>query len=132
MNFDETDIRVASNFEIQGMIESVTDPETTALQKIQFIDQVQLMYGKENIGKIFNQLENQKLPREYMVAFSTNSVELKKDILSASSQNLQDLEDLVRKRMPSGKKFIDIEMELQKEWKILKMYFLLKENLLKI
>ena len=109
MNFDETDIRVASNFEIQGMIESVTDPETTALQKIQFIDQVQLMYGKENIGKIFNQLENQKLPREYMVAFSTNSVELKKDILSASSQNLQDLEDLVRKRMPSGKKFIDIE-----------------------
>ena len=108
MNFDETDIRVASNFEIQGMIESVTDPETTALQKIQFIDQVQLMYGKENIGKIFNQLENQKLPREYMVAFSTNSVELKKDILSASSQNLQDLEDLVRKRMPSGKKFIDI------------------------
>ena len=109
MNFDETDIRVASNFEIQGMIESVTDPETTALQKIQFIDQIQLMYGKENIGKIFNQLENQKLPREYMVAFSTNSVELKKDILSASSQNLQDLEDLVRKRMPSGKKFIDIE-----------------------
>ena len=109
MNFDETDIRVASNFEIQGMIESVTNPETTALQKIQFIDQVQLMYGKENIGKIFNQLENQKLPREYMVAFSTNSVELKKDILSASSQNLQDLEDLVRKRMPSGKKFIDIE-----------------------
>ena len=108
MNFDETDIRVASNFEIQGMIESVTNPETTALQKIQFIDQVQLMYGKENIGKIFNQLENQKLPREYMVAFSTNSFELKKDILSASSQNLQDLEDLVRKRMPSGKKFIDI------------------------
>ena len=109
MNFDETDIRVASNSEIQGIIESVTDSETTALQKIQFIDQVQLMYGKENIGKIFNQLENQKLPREYMVAFSTNSVELKKDILSASSQNLQDLEDLVRKRMPSGKKFIDIE-----------------------
>lgn len=33
MNFDETDIRVASNFEIQGMIESVTNPETTALQK---------------------------------------------------------------------------------------------------
>jgi len=114
MNFDETDIRVASNFEIQGMIESVTDPETTALQKIQFIDQVQLMYGKENIGKIFNQLENQKLPREYMVAFSTNSVELKKDILSASSQNLQDLEDLVRKRMPSGKKFNDIEMGVAK------------------
>ena len=117
MNFDETDIRVASNFEIQGMIESVTDPKTTALQKIQFIDQVQLMYGKENIGKIFNQLENQKLPREYMVAFSTNSVELKKDILSASSQNLQDLEDLVRKRMPSGKKFIDIEMGVAKGMK---------------
>ena len=117
MNFDETDIRVASNFEIQGMIESVTDPETTALQKIQFIDQIQLMYGKENIGKIFNQLENQKLPREYMVAFSTNSVELKKDILSASSQNLQDLEDLVRKRMPSGKKFIDIEMGVAKGMK---------------
>jgi hypothetical protein len=72
------------------------------------------MYGKENIGKIFNQLENQKLPREYMVAFSTNSVELKKDILSASSQNLQDLEDLVRKRMPSGKKFIYIEMGVAK------------------
>ena len=117
MNFDETDIRVASNFEIQGMIESVTDPKTTALQKIQFIDQIQLMYGKENIGKIFNQLENQKLPREYMVAFSTNSVELKKDILSASSQNLQDLEDLVRKRMPSGKKFIDIEMGVAKGMK---------------
>jgi hypothetical protein len=117
MNFDETDIRVASNFEIQGMIKSVTDPKTTALQKIQFIDQIQLMYGKENIGKIFNQLENQKLPREYMVAFSTNSVELKKDILSASSQNLQDLEDLVRKRMPSGKKFIDIEMGVAKGMK---------------
>ena len=117
MNFDETDIRVASNFEIQGMIESVTDPKTTALQKIQFIDQIQLMYGKENIGKIFNQLENQKLPREYMVAFSTNSFELKKDILSASSQNLQDLEDLVRKRMPSGKKFIDIEMGVAKGMK---------------
>ena len=109
MNFDETDIRVATNFEIQGMIDSLTDPEITALQKIQFINQVQSMYGTENIGKIFNQLENQKLPKEYIVAFSTNSFELQKDILSASSQDLKSLEDLVRKRLPTEEKFNEIE-----------------------
>ena len=108
-------IRVASNEEIEKIKTTLTDPETSAQDKMNFIMFTQDMYGNENMGKVLNQLTDLKLPSDYMVALSTNSMELKKDIFSSSTQDLQQLENLVKDRIGEGEKFNSIKKKLVKE-----------------
>ena len=78
------------------------------------------------MGKVLNQLTDVKLPNDYIVTLSTNSVELKKDILSASTQDLDALEKLVKARIPEGEKFNSIKKNFVKEIKNLKMFLKFK------
>ena len=113
--FKVKSIRVATNEEITKIKTALTDPETSAEDKINFMMFTQEMYGNENMGKVLNQLTDVKLPDDYKIAFSTNSVELKKDIVSSSTQDLDALEKLVRARIPEGKKFNSIKKKVVKE-----------------
>jgi len=115
LEIPESSIRVASNEEIEKIKTTLTDPETSAQDKINFIMFTQDMYGNENMGKVLNQLTDLKLPSDYMVALSTNSMELKKDIFSSSTQDLQQLENLVKDRIGEGEKFNSIKKKLVKE-----------------
>ena len=105
----ESSIRLASNAEMQQVIKTLTDPETSAEDKINFMMFTNEMYGNENMGKVLNHLTDLKLPQDYLVALSTNSMELKKDILSASTQDLVKLETLVKGRVGEGEKFNSIK-----------------------
>ena len=115
LEIPETSIRVASNEEITKIKTTLTDPETSAEDKINFMMFTQEMYGNENMGKVLNQLTDVKLPDDYKIAFSTNSIELKKDIVSASTQDLEALEKLVKARIPEGEKFNSIKQKVVKE-----------------
>ena len=115
LEIPESAIRVATNEEINKIKTTLTDPETSAEDKMNFMMFTEQMYGNENMGKVLNQLTDVKLPVDYKVTLSTNSVELKKDILSASTQDLDALEKLVKSRIPEGEKFNSIKQELVKE-----------------
>ena len=108
-------IRVATNEEITKIKTTLTDPETSAEDKINFMMFTQDMYGNENMGKVLNQLTDVKLPNDYIIAFSTNSMELKQDIVSSSTQDLEALEKLVKARIPEGEKFNSIKQKVVKE-----------------
>ena len=74
--------------------------DETMENKINFIDSLPTMYGSENMGKIQQQLQQEKLPTAYLTIMSTNSRELKEDILKGTST--KDLEKLVIPRLKSG------------------------------
>ena len=115
LEIPESSIRVASNEEIEKIKTTLTDPETSAQEKMNFIMFTQEMYGNENMGKVLNQLTDLELPNDYIVALSTNSMELKQDIFSSSTQDLEALEKLVKARIPEGEKFNSIKKKLVKE-----------------
>jgi len=115
LEIPESSIRVASNNEIEKIKSTLTDPETSAEDKLNFMMFTNDMYGNENMGKVLNQLTDLKLPTDYITALSTNSIELKKDILSASTQDLTELEKLVKARIPEGEKFNSIKNKIVKE-----------------
>ena len=115
LEIPESSIRVASNEEIEKIKTTLTDPETSAQEKMNFIMFTQEMYGNENMGKVLNQLTDLELPNDYIVALSTNSMELKQDIFSSSTQDLQQLENLVKDRIGEGEKFNSIKKKLVKE-----------------
>jgi len=115
LEIPESSIRVASNNEIEKIKSTLTDPETSAEDKLKFMMFTNDMYGNENMGKVLNQLTDLKLPTDYITALSTNSIELKKDILSASTQDLTELEKLVKARIPEGEKFNSIKNKIVKE-----------------
>ena len=114
LEIPETSIRVASNEEINKIKTTLTDPEISAEDKMNFTMFTQDMYGNENMGKVLNQLTDLKLPTDYLVALSTNSKELKKDIFSASTQDLEQLENLVKDRIGEGEKFNSIKKRVVK------------------
>lgn len=115
LEIPESSIRVASNEEIEKIKTTLTDPETSAQDKMNFVMFTQDMYGNENMGKVLNQLTDLELPNDYIVALSTNSMELKQDIFSSSTQDLEALEKLVKARIPEGEKFNSIKKKLVKE-----------------
>ena len=115
LEIPESAIRVATNEEITKIKTTLTDPETSAEDKINFMMFTQDMYGSENMSKVLNQLTDVKLPNDYIVAFSTNSMELKQDIVSSSTQDLSELEKLVKARIPEGEKFNSIKQKIVKE-----------------
>jgi len=108
-------IRVASNAEMQQIITTLTDPETSAEDKINLEMFTKNMYGDNNMSKVLVHLSDLKIPQDYITALSTNSVPLKKDIYSSSTQNLETLESLVRSGMKDGDKFNTIEKAIAKE-----------------
>ena len=115
LEIPETSIRVATNDEINKIKTTLTDPETSAQDKINFMMFTQDMYGNENMSKVLNQLTDVKLPLDYITALSTNSVPLKKSILSANTQDLKALENLVKEGLPEGEKFNSIKQKIVKE-----------------
>ena len=112
LNVDPSLVRITTNSEINGIISTITNVDTPYIEKKQFIDGLSVIYGTENMGKILNHLQAQKLPVEYIVAMSTNSEQLTKDILSGETTD--ELAKFVKDRLPTGKKFDSIEKGVAK------------------
>jgi len=105
-------VRITTKKEINNIIFELTNPDTPYLEKKQFIDGLSIIYGTDNMDKVLNHLQDQKLPIEYIVAMSTNSEKLTKDILSG--ETTESIAKFVKDRLPSGKKFNTIEAGVAK------------------
>jgi len=105
-------VRITTKKEINNIIFELTNPDTPYLEKKQFIDGLSIIYGTDNMDKVLNHLQDQKLPIEYIVAMSTNSEKLTKDILSG--ETTENIAKFVKDRLPDGKKFNTIEAGVAK------------------
>ena len=112
LNVDPSLIRITTNSEIDGIISVLTNVDTPALEKEKFIDGLSVIYGIDNMGKVLNHLQAQKLPVEYIVAMSSNSKKLKADILNG--ETTENIAKFVKDRLPDGKKFNTIEKGVAK------------------
>ena len=112
LNVSESFIRITSKAEINQIKSTLMDLDTPYIEKEQFINSMIALYGNENMGKVLNHLQAEKLPIEYITAISTNSAELKKHILSG--ETVETLEKFVRDRLPTDEKFNKIERGVAK------------------
>ena len=112
LNVSESFIRITSKAEINQIKSTLMDVDTPYIEKEQFINSMIALYGNENMGKVLNHLQAEKLPVEYITAISTNSAELKKHILSG--ETVETLEKFVRDRLPTDEKFNKIERGVAK------------------
>ena len=112
LNVSESFIRITSKAEINQIKSTLMDVDTPYIEKEKFINDMILLYGNENMGKVLNHLQAEKLPVEYITAMSTNSAELKKHILSG--ETVETLEKFVKDRIPKDEKFNSIEKKVAK------------------
>jgi hypothetical protein len=112
MGISNSAIRITKKSEIEEIKKTLTNTDTPYLEKKAFINGLSIIYGKENMSKVLNHLQAEKLPVEYIVAISTNSDSLTEDILSG--ENIEDLKKIVSTRLDSTKKFNSIEKEVAK------------------
>ena len=112
LNVSESFIRITSKSEINQIKSTLMNVDTPYIEKEQFINSMIALYGNENMGKVLNHLQAEKLPIEYITAISTNSPELKKHILSG--ETVETLEKFVRDRLPTDEKFNKIERGVAK------------------
>jgi len=112
LNVSESFIRITSKAEINQIKSTLMDVDTPYIEKEKFINDMILLYGNENMGKVLNHLQAEKLPVEYITAMSTNSAELKKHILSG--ETVETLEKFVKDRLPTDEKFNSIEKGVAK------------------
>jgi hypothetical protein len=108
----ESFIRITSKAEINQIKSTLMDVDTPYVEKENFINSMIKLYGNENMGKVLNHLQTEKLPVEYITAISTNSPELKKHILSG--ETVETLEKFVKDRIPKDEKFNSIEKKVAK------------------
>ena len=112
LNVSESFIRITSKAEINRIKSTLMNVDTPYIEKEQFINSMITLYGNENMGKVLNHLQAEKLPIEYITAISTNSAELKKHILSG--ETVETLEKFVKDRLPTDEKFNKIERGVAK------------------
>jgi hypothetical protein len=108
----ESFIRITSKAEINQIKSTLMDVDTPYVEKENFINSMIKLYGNENMGKVLNHLQTEKLPVEYITAISTNSPELKKHILSG--ETVETLEKFVKDRIPKDEIFNSIEKKVAK------------------
>ena len=112
MGVGNSAIRITSKSEINEIKNTITNNDIPYVEKKAFIDNLPIIYGKENMSKVLNHLQYEKLPIEYIVAISTNSDSLTEDILSG--EKIDDLKKIVSTRLDSGVKFNSIEKKVTK------------------
>ena len=100
MKINPSNIKILTKQEALSINKVLLDENETIENKINFIDSLPTIYGSDNMGKIQLQLQQEKLPTAYLTIMSTNSRELKEDILKGTST--KDLEKLVIPRLKSG------------------------------
>ena len=97
MEVSPSNIKILTKAEVTSIKSTLTNPDTPWEEKQSFINSLPAIYGTDNMGKVLNHLQFEKLPNEYAVAMSTNNKDLSRDILIGSST--KDLEKVVAARL---------------------------------
>ncbi len=100
MKINPSNIKILTKQEALSINKVLLDENETIENKINFINSLPTIYGSDNMGKIQQQLQQEKLPTSYLTVMSTNNIELQRDILLGTST--KNLEKLVVPRLKSG------------------------------
>jgi len=82
---DLTKLKILTKQEITQFKDQFLDTSITSEDKLKLIEQLKVTFGDENMGKIVNHLQDEKTPKNILMAISTDSVELAKDLFDSSS-----------------------------------------------
>ena len=89
---DLTKLKILTKQEITQFKDQFLDTSITSEDKLKLIEQLKVTFGDENMGKIVNHLQDEKTPENILMAISTDSVQLAKNLFDSSS--LADLKKL--------------------------------------
>jgi hypothetical protein len=87
----KNNFKILTKEEATNIKNNFLDTTITAEDKLKLIEQLKVMYGDENMGMIVNHLQDEKTPETILMAISTDSVELSKDLFNSST--LKELSD---------------------------------------
>ena len=96
MKVNSANIKILSKQEVTQIKSQFLDPTITSEDKLKLIQSLKVNYGNENMGMIVNHLQDEKTPETILMAISTDSVELARDLFNSS--NLVELKKLAQQK----------------------------------
>jgi hypothetical protein len=82
---ERANLKILTKEEATNIKNNFLKTSITSEDKLKLIEQLKVMYGDENMGMIVNHLQDEKTPETILMAISTDSVELSKDLFDSSS-----------------------------------------------
>jgi len=90
------ELKILTKQEINNIKNNFLDTSITSEDKLKLIEQLKITYGDENMGMIVNHLQDEKASEVILMAISTDSSELAKDLFNSST--LKDLKTLAAQK----------------------------------
>ena len=93
---DLAKLKILTKEEVTSVKDQFLDTSITSEDKLKLIEQLKVNYGDEKMGMIVNHLQDEKTPETILMAISTDSSELAKDLFNSST--LKDLKTLAAQK----------------------------------
>jgi hypothetical protein len=85
LKVNSANFRILDKQEVTSFKSQFLDPTITSEDKLKLIETLKFTYGNENMGMIVNHLQDEKTPTTILMAISTDSAALAKDLFNSSS-----------------------------------------------
>jgi len=89
-------LKILTKQEVNQIKDQFLNTSVTSEDKLKLIEQLKVTYGYENMGMIVNHLQDEKTSETILMAISTDSVELAKDLFDSST--LKELKTLAAQK----------------------------------
>jgi len=93
---DLAELKILTKKEVNNIKNDFLDTSITSEDKLKLIEKLKITYGDENMGMIVNHLQDEKASEVILMAISTDSSELAKDLFNSST--LKDLKTLAAQK----------------------------------
>ena len=90
------ELKILTKKEVNKIKNDFLDTSITSEDKLKLIEQLKITYGDENMGMIVNHLQDEKASEVILMAISTDSSELAKDLFNSST--LEELKNLANQK----------------------------------
>ena len=93
---DLAELKILTKQEVNKIKNDFLKTDITSEDKLKLIEQLKVNYGDENMGMIVNHLQDEKTSEVILMAISTDSSELAKDLFNSST--LEELKNLANQK----------------------------------
>ena len=93
---ERANLKILTKSQVNDIKNDFLNTAITSEDKLKLIEQLKVNYGDENMGMIVNHLQDEKASEVILMAITTDSVELAKDLFNSST--LEDLKDLANQK----------------------------------
>lgn len=121
---ERANLKILTKSQVNDIKNDFLNTAITSEDKLKLIEQLKITYGDENMGMIVNHLQDEKASEVILMAISTDSSELAKDLFNSST--LEDLKDLANQKTTG--QVTSLQTSIAKKQKILDKCLNLKEK----